>query len=98
MWHASAATIAGSDLGWDTLRSLALAALSGVGDDKLGQWEEQGQHAYHVRRRLTPSEQRPIGDAVDCRGTPEAIRRFAGARRWMPEPVAAFAEREVMPA
>lgn len=98
MWHASAATIAGSGLGWEALRALAFAALEGVGNPKLGQWEEQGQRAHHVRRRLSEREQKPIGEAVDCRGTDEGLRRFARACKWMPPPVADFAEQELTPA
>lgn len=64
-----------------TLRRMALGALSGVGDETLGQWEAMGQTAFHVRRRLTPDEEAQVGAVVDVRGTPEGDRRrrpFAG--------------------
>lgn len=64
-----------------TLRRMALSALSGVGDETLGQWEEMGKTAFHLRRRLTPDEAAAVGEVVDVRGTPEGDRRrrpFAG--------------------
>ena len=36
-----------------------------------------GDHAFHVRRRLSDSEQRPVGPAVDIRGSDEARMRAA---------------------
>jgi len=30
----------------------------------------------HLRRRLSESEQRIVGDAIDLRGTPEGFARF----------------------
>lgn len=47
------------------------------GRDRAGEWEEWTGYAYHVRRRLTPTEQRDIGEAIDIRGTAEAHRRLA---------------------
>lgn len=57
------------------LRRCALDALMGVGDKVRGQWEEWTGQAYHVRRRLSADEQRRVGDAVDIRGSKEAITR-----------------------
>jgi hypothetical protein len=36
-----------------------------------------GDHAFHVRRRLSAAEQALVGPALDIRRTPEAIRRAA---------------------
>lgn len=51
-------------------------ALDGVGDEVSGQWEEYTGKAFHVRRRLTIEEQKPIVPAVDIRGTTEARNRI----------------------
>ncbi len=77
VWHASAAALPGWPTDRTTLRRFALDALAGVGDADLGEWEEWTGYAFHVRRRLTPAEQAPIGEVVDVRGTPEAKRRLA---------------------
>lgn len=84
VWHASAAQL-GLPLGADDLREKAFAALEGVGDDKLGQWQEWTGRAYHVRRRLTPEEITlgNIGEVVDVRGTWEGTKRINAVRRWM---------------
>jgi len=84
VWHASAAGLPGLSLSDDTLRTVALRALEGVGDVTLGEWEERGRKAYHVRRRLSAAEQVGIGEAVDVRGTPEAERRFEAVQRYLP--------------
>lgn len=63
-------------LGRRELRRLALRVLDGVGDARLGQWEEQ-HGAYHVRRRLTDREALLVGPVEDVRGTDEAKRRAA---------------------
>lgn len=69
------------------LRELALSALQGVGDDALGHWDEEGVNTYHVRRRLTAAEQRFAGidQVIDVRGTPDAERRIAAIRRYLPQ-------------
>lgn len=36
-----------------------------------------GDHAFHVRRRLSVAEERAVGPAVDIRGTDEARARAA---------------------
>ncbi len=77
MWHASAAALPGWPPDRTSLHRFALAALDGVGDAKLGEWEEWTGYAFHVRRRLSVAEQATVGDVVDVRGTPEAARRIA---------------------
>ena len=65
------------------MRQAAMKALEGVGDSALGEWEERGEKAYHVRRRLTPEEQVSIGVACDLRGLPEAEERLQRAWLWL---------------
>jgi len=76
VWHASAAGP------WSSrrLRKLALEALYGVGDAALGEWEQEGRTAFHVRRRLSVDEEAAVGPVVDVRGTPEAEARLAPLR------------------
>jgi hypothetical protein len=78
VWHASAMPTHDH---WVTpprraCHRFALAALEGVGDAGLGQWEEWTGAAYHVRRRLAPDEQLAVGPVVDVRHTDEARRRI----------------------
>jgi hypothetical protein len=68
----------------DTLRAVALRTLDGVGDATLGQWEERGRLALHVRRRLTIDEARRIDGVKDIRGTPDALKRFERMRPHLP--------------
>lgn len=76
-----------------TLRSLAMDALAGVGDETLGQWEEWTGRAFHVRRRLRNKEQEGIGQAVDIRGTAEGRNRINAAMIACPHvPLEMFAE------
>ena len=78
VWHASAAS---SVLGHDALEQVAAAKmLRGVGDAALGQWVDRsatasGKAVVHVRRRLTPAEERISGPVRDLRGTAEQSRR-----------------------
>ncbi len=58
--------------------------LDGVGDESLGQWEEETVNAYHIRRRLSTDEARVTGPAVDVRDTPEFDRRLAIVRHRFP--------------
>ena len=81
MWHAS---ISGYGRSVDTLRAKALSVLAGVGDAALGQWEEPGDMALHLRRRLTAAEAARVGPIVDVRGTPEGLKRFEQMRRYVP--------------
>lgn len=74
VWHASVRTYGNQRDG--VARLLALRALHGVGDASLGQWEEGGRSAYHIRRRLSMREQLERGLAMrDIRGTVEAADR-----------------------
>jgi hypothetical protein len=68
--------------------------LDGVGDASLGQWEERGETAWHLRRRLTTEEQASIGPACDLRGTKEAQHRLTNAWRWLPFTLRARAREE----
>jgi hypothetical protein len=71
VWHAS---VAGS-LIKAVLEREALRQLEGVGDASLGEWREPGEKAFHVRRRLSEREQRPVGPVMDIRGSDEARMR-----------------------
>ncbi len=81
MWHVS---ISGFGLSVETLRTKALRVLEGVGDADLGQWEELGPKALHVRRRLTGKEAAQVGGVCDVRGTPEAQKRFDAMAAHLP--------------
>ncbi len=94
MWHASASAISVSVPGRH-LRRATEKALLGVGDPELGEWTEDSDIAYHLRRRLTPQEELLVGKVVDCRGTREAQRRFALMEPYMPPVARAIGEREV---
>jgi hypothetical protein len=84
VWHASIAP-QGVVLAEATLRRFAFAALAGVGDAKLGEYEEYSGRAFHLRRRLSLDEQAMVGEVVDVRGTPEAERRLRPVRHLLPE-------------
>jgi hypothetical protein len=78
VWHASGRRF-DHDLRFAEV--MARNALSGVGDAGLGEWAEtgtEGSGVFHVRRRLTPWEQRIYGIPVvrDIRGSPEEKERF----------------------
>lgn len=79
----------------EVMRDHALKELEGVGDEALGQWEERGDVAYHVRRRLTVEEEATIGAACDIRGTPEAQERVSRAWAWLQPSLRRFASEEV---
>jgi hypothetical protein len=61
-----------------------MEALVGVGDARLGEWESWSGAAYHVKRRLSAKEQELVGEALDIRGTKEAVRRFERVKRYLP--------------
>lgn len=69
-------------------------AIKGVGDATLGAWEERGEKAYHVRRRLSVKEQAVIGDACDIRASDEARERLEKALRWLPKFMWEYARQE----
>ncbi len=74
VWHASIRTLGHQRD--EVARRMALRELEGVGDESLGQWEEGGRSAFHVRRRLSLVEQIEAGLSMrDIRGTAEASRR-----------------------
>lgn len=83
VWHASVALVA-FDMQPERLRTQALAALAGVGDASLGEWEEWTGRAYHVRRRLSASESSVVGPVIDVRGLPEGLRRVANMTPYLP--------------
>lgn len=66
------------------LRASALDALRGVGNATLGQWEEWTGRFYHIKRRLTFDEQPKVGNTLDVRGTPEALKRRMAVQRYLP--------------
>ena len=76
-------------------RLRAWEVLEGVGDSALGEWEESGDVAYHVRRRLTLEEQSTIGEACDIRGMDEAQDRFHKAWRWLHPQLRQIARAEI---
>jgi hypothetical protein len=57
--------------------------LRGVGDVSLGEWREWTGRAFHLRRRLSPREQRHVGPVVDIRRTPEALQRAQRLGSWL---------------
>jgi hypothetical protein len=83
VWHASIAP-QGVVLAEATLRRYAYVALTGVGDSKLGEYEEFSGRAFHLRRRLSLVEQADVGHVIDVRGTPEAERRLRPVRHLLP--------------
>lgn len=73
-----------NSVGKHKLRHAALKAIAGVGDKDAGEWHEWTGRTYHVRRRLTPDEQKITGPALDVRGTPEALKRIHRVRSLAP--------------
>lgn len=65
------------------LRRIAFDLLDGYGDASLGEWEEKGASAFHLRRRLSDAEAALVGPVVDVRGTEEAGRRVFAVRKWV---------------
>lgn len=76
VWHAS-----GRGKDKHASKQVALYGLLGVGDAKLGEWTQDGEHPgiVHVQRRLTAAEraQYNVPEPYDIRGTPEEQRRIA---------------------
>lgn len=79
MWHASVSSQR-LHLPDEELRHIALDVLKGLGDANLGQWDERGAGAFHMRRRLSDAEAELVGPVVDIRGTEEAGRRLLAVR------------------
>ena len=71
---------------------MALSALDGVGDPKLGQWIEQTFCASHVRRRLTHREAGGM-TLRDIRGTLEERTRLLCLAEARPELLPFITER-----
>lgn len=91
MWHAS---VAGHALASAVIRRLALQALRGVGLEAR-QWEDDRPGAYHVRRRLTETEQLLTGDVCDLRGKSEGWERFERIKTAVPPMVHQLAMEEL---
>ena len=66
------------------LEAVARDVLEVYGDPSLGEWTEDRPQAFHLRRRLSASEQLTIGEAVDLRGTNEAKERLLRIRNVIP--------------
>lgn len=62
---------------------MAREILNGFGDSVAGEWTEHRPLAFHLRRRLSASEQQRIGEAIDCRNTEEAARRLEQMRQFL---------------
>jgi hypothetical protein len=78
------------------LRELAYEVMQGFGDAQLGEWIEDRELAFHLRRRLTPEEEKRVGPAVDLRGTPEAFARFESIEYILPPPARRMAQEELI--
>lgn len=59
------------------------------------QFEQWTGYAFHIRRRLTFDEQKLIGDAIDCRGTEEGVRRFKAIKDVLPDRAIVLAVEEL---
>lgn len=66
-----------------------------MGDASLGEWQEWSGYAYHVRRRMTSTEQLLVGEAVDLRGTAEAWGRLEACRDEIPAEMVRLALEEI---
>ena len=95
MWHVSVHPIGRYHVGLVGARMRCLSTLLGLGDASLGEWEERGEVAYHVKRRLTPEEQAVIGDACDIRNTDEAQQRLTRAWHWLHPSFREYAKQEI---
>lgn len=74
VWHASVRGTGNQPA--SVLRRWAERALQGVGDAALGEWEEMGKSAFHLRRRLSVAEQIEAALSMrDIRRTDEGVRR-----------------------
>lgn len=73
---------------WDAADSFRKSYCSGPGVLRADRPEYGGHEAlgkaYHVRRRLTPSEQMLVGPVLDIRGTPEQEERWKRAQAAFP--------------
>ena len=74
VWHASVAPRR-AWYGATMCERRAEQALVGLGAADLGEWREWTGRAFHLRRRLAPTEQALVGPVQDIRGTAEARTR-----------------------
>lgn len=74
---------------------MAYEQLGSKGDASLGEWTDDRQEAFHLRRRLSAAEQELIGPAIDLRGTEEALKRFDSVVRVLPPEAVYLAEEEL---
>lgn len=72
-----------------------MRALHGVGSRDRGEWHEWTGKAYHVRRRLNAKEQAKVGEVLDVRGAPEAMKRFAAIQHLLPQQAVEIALEEI---
>lgn len=93
MWHCSVASqtiLTGSS----AREAMARAILDGFGDAKAGEWTEDRELAFHLRRRLTPKEQERVGEALDCRTTEEGVERLRRIAPVLPQAALLMAKEE----
>jgi hypothetical protein len=57
------------------------------GDASRGEWIEDREKAFHLRRRLTADEESRVGPAVDCRETDEGVQRFQQMKAVLPHAI-----------
>ena len=76
------------------MREIAINQLAGVGNP-VREWPEFTGRAYHLRRRVTLKEQAVTGDALDLRGTSEAMRRWHLAKLELPSAALDIAVEEI---
>ena len=62
------------------MREQALKAIEGVGDSDLGEWEERGEGAYHVRRRQHGQKEARPGQREDAEA--DALEHRFRASHW----------------
>lgn len=85
MWHASAAPIPGDWAIRDVCELWAHDALDHVGDPA-AEWRAWSGKAFHIKRRLTESEQTLTGPAIDIRNDlVEVERRIRPYRHRLPK-------------
>lgn len=95
MWHCSIAPI-GSPVPAAVLERIARKQLEGIGAAALGEWTEcPTGYAFHLRRRLSAAEQERVGEAVDLRGSAEALARWVACEPALPPRARKFAKQEI---
>lgn len=66
-----------------------------MGSPRLGEWEERGRKAYHIRRRLSVAEAAVVGAVCDLRGTAEGALRFERIKSQLSYPALLMAAEEL---